>query len=407
MVLGLTACSAYGNGLRVLSQDGFATARGDAFGATADNASAVYYNPAGITQIPGTEIRGGLYNIYLEPTFTPPGGGQTYDVNKHFAAVPQLYVTHTFKDSPFSVGLGIYAPFGGSIGWPDDTGFRAVAEKGTATYLRFNPIVAIKLNDWLSIGGGISANYARINLEQGLRPQAEPLENFFRFTGDGWTVGGTFGLMVKPIEQLSFGVTFRSQTSFDLDGTTTFEQQPIISQQQLPASASFDFPMTADFAVSYRPTPKWNFEFDADYADWDSFNTVTIKQRGTPPFPLQQNIPVQFGWEASWNYEFGATYSFDSGWHISGGYVFSEGSVPDKFYTPLAADLDRHFFSVGVGHNGKTVDFDITYQFGYGPGHNVSGSSPSSTPGFFAGQNADGNYAFISHAVMVSAGIHF
>src|SRR5258707_6829408 len=115
MVLGLAAYTASANGLRVLSQDGFATARGEAFAATADDASAIYYNPAGITQISGTELRAGLYNIYLEPTFRQPPGpantGQTYDINKHFAAVPQLFVTHTFKDSPVSIGLGIYAPF--------------------------------------------------------------------------------------------------------------------------------------------------------------------------------------------------------------------------------------------------------------------------------------------------------
>src|SRR5438309_5850292 len=154
MVLGLAACTVYGTGLRVLGQDGFASGRGEAFTATADNASAIYYNPAGITQIPGTELRAGLYNIYLEPTFRPPAtapnSGQTYDIGKHFAAVPQVFVSHTLKNYPVSFGLGIYAPFGGTITWPDDTGFRAVAIKGTATYLRFNPVIAFKLSDSLS-----------------------------------------------------------------------------------------------------------------------------------------------------------------------------------------------------------------------------------------------------------------
>ena len=411
MVLGLATCTASANGLRVLSQDGFATARGEAFAATADNASAIYYNPAGITQISGTELRAGLYNIYLEPAFRQPPGpantGQTYDINKHFAAVPQLFVAHTFKDSPVSIGLGIYAPFGGSISWPDDTGFRAVAEKGSVTYLRFNPVIAFKLGDYVSIGGGVSANYVRINLEQGLRPQAAPLENFFHYTGDGWATGGNFGVLVKPCAELSFGATMRTKTSFNLEGATIFEQQIIIPKNQIPASADFEFPLTATFGVSYRPTPKWNIEFDADYADWSSFDTVTIRQGKKPPFPLQQNIPVRFGWQESWNYELGATYTFDSGWHASAGYIFSENSVPDTYYTPLAADMDRHFFSLGVGRNGKKFDFDVTYQFGYGPSRTVSGSSPSSTPGAFAGQSGDGTYAFISHAILVSVGMHF
>jgi len=57
---------------------------------------------------------------------------------------------------------------------------------------RLNPVVAFKLSDSISIGGGLSANYARINLEQGLRPLAAPLENFFRFTGDGWAWAPTW-----------------------------------------------------------------------------------------------------------------------------------------------------------------------------------------------------------------------
>ncbi len=80
-------------------------------------------------------------------------------------------------------------------------------------------------------------------------------------------------------------------------------------------------------------------------------------------------------------YEFGVTRYFDSGWHISAGYVYNENSVPNAYYSPLAADLDRHFFSVGTGYEGKRFDFDVTYQFGYGPAHTVTGSTPSSTSG--------------------------
>ena len=106
-------------------------------------------------------------------------------------------------------------------------------------------------------------------------------------------------------------------------------------------------------------------------------------------------------------YEFGVTRYFDNGWHVSAGYVFNENSVPDDNYSPLVADMDRHFFSVGAGHKGKRLDFDAMYQFGYGPDHKVSGSEPPSISGVFSGQNADGTYDFISHAIMVSVGWHF
>src|SRR5208282_5521058 len=166
-------------------------------------------------------------------------------------------------------------------------------------------------------------------------------------------------------------------------------------------------PLTVVCGLAYRPTPKWNLEFDADYTDWSSFGAVTISQQGVPPFPVQQDIPVTLDWQASWMYEFGVTRYFDNGWHASAGFVYNENSVPNAYYTPLAADLDRYFFSVGAGHKGKIFDFDVAYQLGYGPAHTVTGSQPSSISGIINNQNANGTYNFISHAVMLTVGMHF
>ena len=394
------------NGLRLASQDGFATARGEAFVATADNPSAVYYNPAGITQLKGANIRGGIYGIYYDPTFSPPNSSKTYDNEDTSAAVPNAFCTYTPEDCPFSFGLGAYSPYGGSISWPQDTGFRAVALKSSLQYVTINPVAALKLSQHLSIAAGVMVNYADIELEQGLRPFTQPA-NFFRFSGNGWSAGYNLGLLWQPHEKISLGTTYRSSATLPFDGKTEFEQQPIVQPTHLPAKANFEFPWTVVFGVSYRPTPKWNLEFNADYTDWSSFGTVTIHQQGSPPLGGSQNPLVTLDWEASWMYEFGVTRYFDNGWHASVGYVFNENSVPDSHYTPLVADLDRHFISIGAGRKGRRFDFDIVYQFGYGPEHKVKDSQPPSISGVFAGQNADGTYKFISHAIMISAGWHF
>ena len=122
IVAGVSVWKVSANGFRLASQDGFATARGEAFAATADNPSAIYYNPAGITQLHGNNVRDGLYGIYLDQSFTPtngaPNSGNTYHNSDNFAAVPQLFYTYTPKDWPVSFGLGVYAPYGGNISWP-------------------------------------------------------------------------------------------------------------------------------------------------------------------------------------------------------------------------------------------------------------------------------------------------
>jgi long-chain fatty acid transport protein len=399
------------NGLRLVSQDGFASARGEAFVATADNPSAIYYNPAGITQLEGNNFRGGIYGIYFDPTFSPssdsPNSGNTYHIENKLAAAPNFFYAYTPQDFPLSFGLGVYAPYGGGMSWPEDTGFRAVALSSSLQYVTLNPVLAFKVSPTFSIAAGLMVNYANIELEQGLRPFPQP-PNFFRFKGDGWSVGYNLGLLWQLHEKISLGASLRSSATVTFDGRTEFEQDSAgIPFTSLPAHASFEFPLTAVFGISYRPTPKWNLEFDADYTDWSSFGTITIYQQERPPLGGTQNPPVTLNWQPSWMYEFGVTRYFDNGWHVSAGYVFNENSVPDAYYTPLAADLNRHFFSVGAGRKGKRFDFDVTYQFGYGPARTVTGSKPPSISGVFSGQTADGTYDFISHAVLLTVGMHF
>lgn len=402
---------ALANGMKLASQDSFATARGEAFAATADNASAVYYNPAGLTQIPGDELRGGLYGLYFDPTFKPPASapnaGKTYHIDQNFAGTAQGFYSHQFGDSPWRFGAGMYSPYGAAVEWPNDTGFYSVATYGRVTYFRFNGVLACEVAPGLSLAAGVMIDYADIALEQGLLRRAQPFDNSFRFSGDGWSAGANAGILWQPHEKISLGATVRSPTTINFEGETKFEQQPIIQPTRLKAEAEFEFPLTVVCGVSFRPTTNWNIEFNADYTDWNSFDSVTIKQQGTPPFPVQQNIPVTLDWESSWMFSFGATRRLGENWHASAGYAFNQNSVPDSFYSPLAADLDRHFFTIGCGRKGKRWDFDIAYQFGYGPAHTVSGSQPSSQPGLFAGQNADGTYEFISHAIMVTIGLRF
>jgi long-chain fatty acid transport protein len=415
LISGISAWKVSANGFGLPDQDAFATARGEAFVATADNASAIYYNPAGIAQLAGNNFRGGLDSVFYDPTYQPPAGQpnskKTFNSSDDFAYLPQFFYTHTVKDLPMSFGLGVYAPFGGKMKWPENTGFRPVAISGSLKYITINPVVAFKLSPSLSVGGGVMVNHGDINLYQGLLKFAAPQTNFFDFTGDGWSVGYNLGILWQPDPKISFGATFRSSANLDFRGDTDFQLQPrpYYTPTNRNASANFNFPLTAVFGISYRPTPKWNLEFDANCTDWSSFGTVTIKQsRPVVLSPFHQNIPVNLGWQSSWMYEFGVTRYFDSGWHASAGYVFNENSVPDKYYTPLAADMDRHFFSIGAGCKGKTFDFDVAYQFGYGPPHTVIGSTPSTTPGQFAGKKlADGKYGFTSSAVIVSVGLHF
>lgn len=412
VILSAIGGSAFASGFDLPDQDAFAIGRGLAFVATADNPSAIFYNPAGLTQLPGNNLRAGFYGISLEPEYKNPTTGTTYQNQDKLSGIPQFFYSYGSEKHGLSFGLGVYAPSGLGVRWQDDTGFRTAGTKGSLEQIAINPVVAFKLLDSLSIGAGLAANYANLDLRQGILWPGQPYDQF-RFQGDGWGLSGNVGLLWKPIEKLSFGASFQTGTKINLEGytsaynhytlplpTTPPSSFPSFPSTSTGAKADFQFPMKAEAGVSYRPTPKWNVEFDADYIDWSSVGTVTIQQNG--PLPIGYAPPIVLDWESSWYYELGATRYFENGWHVSAGYIYNQNSVPSAHYNPLVADEDRHFFSVGVGRKGKQFDFDVAYQFGYGPDRTVTGSAAS--PG---GQTADGTYSFISQAVAVSVGWHF
>jgi len=409
-ILTSAAISASGAAFDLPDQDAFAIGRGMAFVATADNPSAIYYNPAGITQLKDDNLRLGIYGIDIKSTYKSPSGA-TFENEDKLHAVPQFFYTHSLEKSPLSFGLGVYSTYGLGSQWPQDTGFRTVSTEGQITYETINPVIAWQIVPSLSIGAGLTVNYCDLDLQQGLFWPTQPNDGL-EFKGSGWAAGYNLGALWKPCEKISIGASFRSPTSVNLSGHTTaynavatpsppFPYSIPTFSQRSDASAKFSFPLNMIVGLSYRPTPKWNLEFNADYTDWSTVGTVTVNQSN--PYPLlPANIPLTLDWESSWYYEFGATRYFDNGWHLSAGYIFNENSVPDKNYQPVVGDLDRHFLSLGTGFKGKRFDFDIAYQFGYGPTRTVSGSAPSAT-----GQTADGQYTFLSNAIAVSLGWHF
>src|SRR5271157_2984233 len=106
----------WATGFRIPDQDAFATARGEAFVATADNASAIYYNPAGLMQLDGQNLRGGVYGIYVQGDYTSPLGSSYHNLDD-LHAIPQLFYSWTLDSVPIAVGLGLYSPYGLSSSW--------------------------------------------------------------------------------------------------------------------------------------------------------------------------------------------------------------------------------------------------------------------------------------------------
>jgi len=378
-------------GFRLPNQDPDAIARGNAFVATADNPSAIYYNPAGITQMEGYLLRVGVYGITTGVDFTSSTGGKA-SADSSVQLIPQIYYVASPKDSKFSYGLGVYSPFGLGADYGQNTPFSTIATKGQLEYLTLNPVVAYQVNPYLSLAAGITINHSEISIEQNLTGPS----NQFEFDGDGQAIGFNLGLLWQPREQWSFGLNYKSETEIDYKGNSEVSGLfPVTGRSS--TSASLVFPQSIDAGVSYRPNENWNWEVNVDWTDWDAVNQSVLK--GTP----LGDVPYPFNYQSSFMYEFGVTRYLENGYYVSAGYIYSENSVPSKNLSPLNPDANLHLGSIGVGRKTDEWSWALGYHFAYNGGRKVSGNQSNS----LILETSNGTYDIFNHAVNVSVTFAF
>ena len=357
--------------------------------ATADNPAAIYYNPAGITQLDGQYFQAGLHALSANSEYHSPGGVRS-DTKFEILPVPEFYYASKLKDTAWSLGLGVYAPYGLGLQWPENTSFRTLAIEGRLTYVTINPVIAWQADPTFSVAIGPTVNYSKTKLRNGIgfTPGDE-----FKFIGDDIDFGMTAGLLWKPCEQWALGASYRLPTSLNYGGSTV--QSPY--SPATSSSARIDFPQTIIAGISYRPTPNWNIEFDVDWTDWDIVNTLTFKNTATG------DIPYPLNWKSSFLYEFGVSRYLPHGYCVSAGYFFSADSVTDKNFNPILPDANLHVGSLGFGHKGEHWDWAISGQIITGPSRTISNSQSTS----LIGESADGRYHWFNQAVNVSLTYHF
>ena len=371
--------SVFALGFALPDQDAFATARGNAFIATADDPAAVYYNPAGISQLDGMQASLGAYGIVLGSTYK--GAAGEINSKEQLAVLPHFFSSISLPYN-FTFGMGTYAPYGLRTEWPDNSILTAAGQMGEIDFFTLNPVIAYQIIPTLSVAAGPTLNYSEATFK------FQPFPGFIdSIRGRDTSVGFNAGILWHPWEQHSFGVTYRSGSDMNYEGNATGLPP---GTGNVPISANLHLPQTVAFGYSFRPTTNWNFEFDANWTDWTQLQSVPIN-------PLPEALV--FDYHPSWMYDFGATRYLCSGWKVSGGFMFSEDSVPNNTFNPLVPDSDRYIFSVGVGKKYKKFSWDVAYQLGWGPTRTVS------TDGTYPAAN--GSYDFLSHAISINFGYHF
>ena len=380
VILSLSSASAaYGEAFRVLGQGNSGSAQGDAFAAQADDPSAIFYNPAGMTQLKrvqfstSLQLVGGFYD-YKSPS------GQKFrgDLDGSIATPPptNLYLTANLGDTnaklsidppreftfleDFTLGIGINSPFGLVINWPKDVPFSSVTTFAQVPLVDIKPTVAYKFSEYLSVGAGLDI-YTFIGFLGGgaLRTRSFiPPSTNIKLDGKDTAVGFNIGFLLTPWRttireheepRLNFAFVYRSRTTLKLTGDFEINRQKT-------AGADFDLklPQIFTWGAAVWPirdrTHEWKLETDLDYVGWSSFKNLTIRlSNGTTlvePRDWRNIMTVKLGTEYKW-LEIPSFHDWELA--VRAGYIRANSPIPERTFEPRVPTTDWNGFSLGVG----------------------------------------------------------
>lgn len=177
----LMAQAALASGYHFGAQAVSALSTANSSAAEAGDPSTIFFNPAGLTKLEGTQISGslflvapsvkysnakGYYNNYNPNSNGAPIEGKTSGkITKGVVLVPQTYASHQLNDR-FSLGLGVYVPFASETEYQRDSVLRYNVNKTGMKSFNINPTLAFKINDRHSIGVGLIGQYLEAELRQ-------------------------------------------------------------------------------------------------------------------------------------------------------------------------------------------------------------------------------------------------
>jgi long-chain fatty acid transport protein len=376
--------------------------------AAADDSSSIWYNPAGLSELTSPEILGGYSLIRFDASFSkssatdatgePLSGGNGGKVGK-LGGPGFIYYSQPLNDK-LTFGFGITTPFGLSTKYDDDSIFRYQAIYTSVLVVNYNPTIAWKINDNVSLGFGLDyqqmdvkltndVDYGSICLSQlapttctsiGLTPQGH--DGFFSTQASGTGTGWNAGVLWKINSDNRIGFAYRSSVNHDLSGGASFTNVPVqfSTQPQFQAqgvTSSFKTPEMWSLSYAFQMNPQWTLFADWSYTGWSSFDTLDIKfaNAGT------KDAIVDEGLSNSNRYSIGADFRFNDTWTFRGGLALDNSPVPDPSApcntavltpgctndvnasrTARLPDGDRRWISLGATlHVNEHSQWDIGY----------------------------------------------
>jgi len=349
--------------------------------AVADNASTIFYNPAGMTQLQAREVSVGVSAVRPSFKFSDKGSvsgvlsGNGDDAGD-WAAIPNGYLSWALNKDVY-LGIGVGAPFGLVTEYDNPWLGAAQAIKFEIKTINVNPSIAWRVNDKVSLGAGASwqkldAEYTRLlaigpSPVPGLGPVVRPLSSSkARLEIDdsawGWNVGALFTL--SPTTKV--GISYRSTIDYDLDGKLSVSgPDPVLNAAtSSDAKAKIKLPDTVILSASQKLTDRWEMLGDLSWTGWSTISKVDIKRTSGPlSGTTAQTLEADF--RDAWRVAFGANYRYSDMWKLKFGIAYDQTPVRSESSRLVSLpDNNRVWFTVGgqwQATQASRVDLGLAY----------------------------------------------
>ena len=325
-----TPLAAYAAGFALIEQSG--SGMGNAFAggsAVAEDASTVYFNPAGMTYIEGTQLVGALHLIKPTAEFNNNGsiagagkplGGSGGDAGD-LAFIPNAYFKMDYSGT-IKLGVGVNAPFGLKTEYENGWIGRFQALKSEVKTVNINPAVAFKVNDQLSLGFGVSAMWAQATLTRAVNIGLA--ESSVHIKGEDWGFGYNLGAIYQATPDTRIGMAYRSKVDQHLEGDAKFGAA--LAANNTSVKASIALPETFSVSAFSKIIDTWDVMGDVTWTHWSRFKELLIDfSNAVPDSRTVEN------WDNTMRYSIGANYHYSDTIKLRAGVVMTKRRLVTSF----------------------------------------------------------------------------
>lgn len=370
LLLGLYSSHAAAAGFQLLEQN--ASGLGNAYAGSAaatENASTIFYNPAGMTQLTAREFSAGVTAVGTSFKFSDngssvgllAGSGNGGDAGS-WGFIPNGYASWALNKDWY-VGVGFGAPFGLKTEYDSPWLGAAQSTSFDVKTYNINPSVAFRVNERVSVGAGLNwqrltAEYVRLLAVNTPTNVASPLRLKLNDDSWGWNVGALFTL--APATKL--GASYRSKVNYDLTGDIQVNgpSAPTNAALSSDAKASLKLPDVFILSGSQQLSDKWQLLGDVSWTGWSSIPKLDVLRASGA---LAQTLDTDF--RDAWRVALGANYQYSNALKLKFGIAYDQTPVKGEATRLVSLpDNDRTWFSFGtqwVPGRGSAVDFGIAY----------------------------------------------